>query len=126
MFTLNNKGKCVHCGVSGMDHPESQCRLSKEREQEIRSKYFCVDDAHKELLSEIDALREHISELQEEVEIDDFINDQRYERESILRNRIVKLKEAMRRTVARADDFADSHLSQPVRSALSEDEDFEK
>ena len=38
-------------------------RLTEEREKEIRSKYFCGDDVHKELLAEIDALRTEISRL---------------------------------------------------------------
>jgi hypothetical protein len=34
--------------------------------------------------------------------------------------RVEKLSEAMKNTVARADDYADSYLSQPVREALAQ------
>lgn len=43
-----------------------------------------------------------------------------------LRERIVKLREAMQCSISKADDYADSGISRSIRDALAQDNELEK
>lgn len=98
--------------------------LERERDEALKKLEWevAVRNALSESQERLAAEVERLKKLNDDhARIYKMVSDEDDETIDALRAENARLREAIKKTIARADDYGDSHLSQPVRAALDAD-----